>query len=172
MKKILIFLAIFYVAFVIFMPKENLYFTLKNTLKNERIGLSEESLNNNIASLEALGVVASYDGIPSIQAKELVVTPFLFYNKVKAYEVSAAASLKKMFSFSADVVEITYAIWNYNEAKIYATGDFGELNGVLDLEKKSVKIVLEPSMEFENTPVLKQYFKKSEEGYIYETKIK
>ncbi len=172
MKKVLIFLVVFYLAFVVFMPKENLYFTLKNTLASERIGLSEESLSSNLASLEALGLVVSYDGIESVQVKELLITPFLFYNKIEAYEVSSSSSFKKMFSFSADELLITYAIWNYNEAKIYAVGNFGELNGVFDLQKKSVRIVLEPSMEFENSPMLKQYFKKSEEGYIYETKIK
>ncbi len=172
MKKILIFLAVFYIASIVFMPKENFYFTLKNSLKSERIGVSEETLSDNFASLKALGLVVSYDGIKSIQAKELTVTPFLFYNKIKAYEVSAASSLKEMFSFSADEVEITYAIWNYKEAKIYAVGDFGELDGVFDLEKKSIKVVLEPSEEFKNTPIMRQYFKKSEEGYIYEAKIK
>lgn len=172
MKKILIFLAIFYVAFIVFMPKENIYFTLKNSLKSERIGLSEESLSDNFVSLKALNLIVSYDGIKSVKAKEFTVTPFLFYNKVKAYEVSAASSFKEMFSFSADKVEITYAIWNYKEAKIYAVGDFGELDGVFDLEKKSIRVVLEPSMEFENTPIIRQYFKKSEEGYIYEAKIK
>ena len=172
MKKILIFLAIFYIAFIVFMPKENIYFTLKNSLESERIGLSEESLSDNFVSLKALNLIVSYDGIKSVRAKELTVTPFLFYNKVKAYEVSAASSFKEMFSFSADEVEITYAIWNYKEAKIYAVGDFGELDGIFDLEKKSIKVVLEPSMEFENTPIIRQYFKKSEEGYIYEAKIK
>ncbi len=172
MKKILIFLILFYVASIVFMPKENLYFTLKNTLKSEQIGLSEDSLSDNFVSLKALGLVVSYDGIKSLQAKQVIVTPFLFYNKIKAYEVSAASSFKDMFSFSADKLEITYAIWNYKEAKIYAVGDFGELDGVFDLQKKSVRVVLEPSMEFENSPMLRQYFKKSEEGYIYETKIK
>ena len=172
MKKILIFLIVFYIVAIVFMPKENLYFTLKNTLKSEQIGLNEESLSDNFVSLKALGLVVSYDGIKSLQAKELVVTPFLFYNKIKAYEVSAASSFKEMFRFSADEVEITYAIWNYNEAKIYATGDFGELNGVFDLQKKSLQVVLKPSMEFENSSMLRQHFKKSEEGYIYETKIK
>lgn len=172
MKKILIFLTLFYLALVIFMPKENLYFTLKNTLKQERIEVSEASLSDNLISLKGERLVVSYDGIESVLVKEFSVTPFLFYNKVKAFEVSASASLKEMFSFSADVFELTYVIWNFNEAKIYAKGDFGELNGVLDLSAQSIKVVLEPSMEFENSPLIRQYFKKSEEGYIYESKIK
>ena len=172
MKKFIIFLFIFYVAFVALMPKENLYYTLKNILKQERVTISEESLSDNLVSLKSKGVSIFYDGIESVNADEFSVLPLVIYNKIEASNVRASKDLKNMFKFSADLVEVTYALWNYKKAKISASGDFGELYGTFDVTSGELKLNLEPSLEFEKSPMIRQYFKKSEEGLVYEQIIK
>jgi hypothetical protein len=171
MKKIIIFFLIFYVAFVALMPKENLYYTLKNKLKQERVTIAEESLSDNLISLKAKDVSIFYDGIESVNADEFSVLPLIIYNKIEASNVGASQDLKSMFGFSAEFVEITYALWDYKNANILASGDFGDIEGTFDVTSGELRLVLEPSLEFEKSPMISQYFKKSEEGYIYESKI-
>lgn len=172
MKKILIILIVFYLAFIALMPKVNLYYTLKNRLEQQRIVLTETTLSDHLYALKADELALFYDGIESIVATNVDIIPLGFYNRVKATEVKAAKSLEKMFGFSADVVEIKYMLWHYKSADIYAEGDFGVLEGGFDLAEQKVKVVLEPSASFLKSPLLRQYFKKSDEGYVYESKIK
>ncbi len=172
MKKFIIFLLIFFIAVITLMPKENLYYTLKNGLKAERIVMTEESLNDNFIALNGKGISIFYDGIESIQAEDFSVMAWGIYNKIDATGVGASKDLKNMFGFSADEVEVTYALWDYNEAKIFASGDFGTIDGVFELSSQTLKLLLEPSSAFEKSPLIRQYFKKSEEGYTYESKIK
>jgi hypothetical protein len=94
------------------------------------------------------------------------------YNKIDAFNVRASQDLKNMFGFSADEVDITYAVWNYGEVEIFAVGDFGTIDGTFELSSQTLRLLLEPSAAFEKSPLIRQYFKKSEEGYIYESKIK
>ncbi len=171
MKKGLMFLALFYLALIIFMPRVNFYYTVVNALKSNQISVTQESLNDGLFSLKSDSVVISYDGIESVTLEELSLSAFIFYNKITASNVKASKSLQNMFKYSADLVEVTYVIWDFKRAKIFAKGDFGVLNGVVDLSLKTIKVVLEPSDEFKSSPLLRQYFKNSDEGYIYESKI-
>jgi hypothetical protein len=153
------------------MPKENLYYTLLNILKKERVAITQESLSDNLISLKGENISIFYDGIESVKADSFSFLPLMIYNRFDAAGVRASKELKKMFKFSADKVEITYAVWDYKSAKIYAEGDFGTVEGTLDLLGQRIKLLLDPSPEFERSPMIRQYFKKSEEGYIYESKI-
>ncbi len=172
MKKFLIFTLVGYLAFIALMPKENLYYTLINKLKQERVVIAQESLSDNLISLKGENILVFYDGIESVQAEKFTIFPYLLFNSIKISNVSAAEDLKRMFGFSADFVKISYVVWNYKSVDISAIGDFGELSGDVNLESMKVKLILEPSEKFQKSPLLNQYFKKSEEGYIYESKIK
>ncbi|MCH9812318.1 MAG: hypothetical protein K0U47_00035 [Epsilonproteobacteria bacterium] len=172
MKKFLGIFIIFYIALVALMPKENLYYTLKNRLAQERIMMSEEGIKDQFYALKLDDVALFYDGIESVLVDQADIMVLGVYNTIHLTEVKAAKSLQKMFGFSADSVEIKYVVWNYKEASIYAEGDFGVLRGGLDLMEQKVKLLLEPSAAFLKSPLLRQYFKKSDEGYLYESKIK
>jgi hypothetical protein len=171
MKKFLIVLVVFYLAFIAFMPKENIYYTLLNQLKSERILITQESLSDDLFSLKGEEISIFYDGIESVNADSFSLLPFGIYNKFEAINVRASKELKKMFKYSADKVEIVYAVWDYKRAKIYAEGDFGTIEGELDILGQRVKLLLDPSPSFEKSPIIREYFKKSEEGYSYESKI-
>lgn len=171
MKKFIILFIIFYLALIAFMPKENLYYTLKNRLKSERITLSEENLSDNFILLKGDELLIYYDGIASVAVDKFSVMALGLYNKIEAYNVAPAKDLKSMFNFSADSVKITYAVWDYKSVNIYAEGDFGVINGVFNPLTQMLKVELEPSAAFEKSSVIRQYFKKSDEGYSYESKI-
>ncbi len=171
MKKFLTILIVFYFSIIIFMPKESLYFTLKNRLKNEQIVIVEDSLNDNFLSLNSEGVSIFYDGIDSVKIENFSIKPYLLYNSMHAQNISPSNDLKKMFKFSASSLDISYAIWDYQNINIKAEGNFGEVVGTIDVLTRTLKLILEPTLRFEKSPLIKQYFKKSEEGYIYESKI-
>ncbi len=171
MKKFLLLLAVLYIAIVTLMPKENLYYTLKNRLKDQQITISESNLKDNLISLKADNVIISYDGIESVDVESFSILPLILYNKLTATNVSATDALKSMFKYSADEVVLTYKVWDYRSVDIVANGDFGEIHGSLDIFSGELKLNIEPSLEFEKNSLLRQYFKESDEGYIHESKI-
>jgi hypothetical protein len=171
MKKFLIVIIVFILGLIAFMPKDNLYFTLKNILKDERVEIVEDSLQNNILALDAQGISLFYDGIDSAKIDGFSLKPYLFYNSLNLENVSPSKDLKKMFNFSASTVDITYAIWDFSHVNIEAEGDFGALTGVIDITTQTIKLLLEPTLRFEKSQFVGEYFKKSDEGYVYESKI-
>lgn len=171
MKKTLLFILLLLMALIALMPKENLYFTLVNMLSKERIGLNQAAISDQWYRLKLQDLKLSYDGIESAQAEVVSIMPLLVFNTIHATNVEASESFKKMFPFVAENVDIHYALWNYKEASISAQGDFGVLRGAANLLDRNIKLVLEPSQTFSKNPMLRQYFKKTEEGYVYESKF-
>ena len=171
MKKILLFIAIFYLGFVLFMPKINLYYTLENFAKKEHVVIKEGAIKDRWIDLEIKDATVFYDGIASLEAKEIDMLPWIFYNKITLTDVSPSKTLKSMFDAKADEVTLTYSVLSYKTIMIAAHGDFGELVGTLDVMAQKIHLVLSPSEKFKNHQIVRQYFKKQEEGLVYESKL-
>jgi len=171
MKKILIAILFFILGVVLFMPKINLLYTLEGLLKKEHIEIREDTLKDRWIDLKLENALVLYDGVESLVAKELTISPWLFYNSIKAYEVEPSSTLKGMLNIKADSVSITHSLLSYKKASIEAIGDFGRIFGDVDLLDRKVHLVLEPSDSFKNNKIVKDFFKKSEEGLVYESKF-
>ena len=72
----------------------------------------------------------------------------------------------------ADNIKISYSLWDYENVKIFAKGDFGEINGNFEVLNGKLHLVLDASKKFVNNSFVRQNFKKSEEGLVYEQIIK
>ena len=171
MKKILLFIAILYLGFVLFMPKINLYYTLENFAKKELIEIKEGTLKDRWIDLDIKEAVVSYDGIASIEVDEVKISPWIFYNKITALGLTPTNEIQKMFNARADEVVLTYSVLDYKHIMISAWGDFGKIEGTLDVFAQKVRLVLDPSEKFKHHMLVKQYFKKEEEGLVYESKL-
>ncbi len=175
MKKILIFILVFFGSVIVFMPKINLYNTLEKFLKDERILIKEKKISDNLISLDIEGATLFYDGIKSLEIGSLKVKPWLITNEIILTDIKPSAVIKKQLDVQADNIEITYSLWDYKNINIFAEGDFGEVSGVFEiLDEKSGKLhlVLDASKKFVNNSFVRQNFKKSEEGLVYEQIIK
>jgi len=171
MKKILLFIALFLLGLVLFMPKVNLFYTLEGVLKKEHIVIKEQSLKDRWVDLSFKKARVLYDGIESLQAERVSLSPWLFYNKVSAYDVEPSAALKSMLNVHADSVVLTYSVLDYKHVAINAKGDFGEIKGSANIFSRELRVVLTPSEKFKNSPLVKNYFKKEKEGLVYASKF-
>jgi hypothetical protein len=171
MKKIFLALLFFVIGLVLFMPKINLYYTMNDYLKKELITIKQKSIQDRWYKLELKDATAYYDGIKSLLAKEVDIKPWIIYNKIELKEIKPADSLKRFFNFKANKAVITHSLLSYKKAYIEAEGDFGALDGEIDLIGRKIHIHLSPTKRFEKEQVVREYFKKSKEGYIYESKF-
>ena len=116
MKKILIFILVFFVSIILFMPKISLYNTLEKFLKNERIIIKEKKISDNFIFLNIEGATIFYDGVKSLEIGSLNVKPWLITNEIILTDIKPAAVIKKQLDIQADSVEITYSVWDYKNA--------------------------------------------------------
>ncbi len=172
MKKILIFILVFFSSIILFMPKINLYNTLEKFLKDERIIIKEEKISDNFISLNIEGATIFYDGIKSLEIGSLNVKPWLITNEIILTDIKPSAVIKKQLDVKADNVKINYSLWDYENVNIFAEGDFGELIGSFKVLTGKLHLVLNVSKKFSNNALVRQNFKKSEEGLVYEQIIK
>ena len=171
MRKIILFITMFLFGIVLFMPKVNLYFTLENFAKKEHVEVKEGTLKDRWIDLNIKDATIFYDGIASLNANELTIAPWLFYNKVTALGISPTKEIKSMFDVNADKVSLIYSVLDHKYIMIEAEGDFGQIEGTLDVIEQKVRLILTPSQKFKNNTLVRQYFKKEEEGLVYESKL-
>jgi hypothetical protein len=111
------------------MPKINLYNTLEKFLKDERILIKEQKISDNFISLDIEGATLFYDGIKSLEIGSLNVKPWLITNEIILTDIKPSAVIKKQLDVKADNIKISYSLWDHENVKIFAEGDFGEING-------------------------------------------
>jgi len=169
MKKLLIALMIFLIGIVLFMPKEHLFFTLRKYLKKEHIEILSSSLSDRWLYLNMDDALLIYDGIESLEAKRVIIKPWIFYNQIEAKDLLPVKSLRNILNIKADDLKITQNIFKPMIANLVADGKFGEISGYIDLKKRTIHLLLRANKGFENSKVVRDYFRKSKEGLVYES---
>lgn len=171
MKKFLTLFLVIYLSIVFFMPKEELLYTVLNIAQKQKVQVSikEQHDRGFYQSLEDLTI--SYDSSKYAVVDSANIMPLLFLNKISLSTVRASSSFKTILPFVADSISLTYHIFNPLAISISGDGDFGSLDGEINLDTKKLKILVTPSKDFEESTLIKQ-FKKTKEGYIYESTLR
>jgi len=156
MKKILIFLVGFFLGLIVFMPKDNLYFTLQKYLSKENI-----YINSDIYSFVNLNLKKGtiyYNGMDLVAFDKVIISPFIFFNKIEADNIKI-----KFQNLKIKKIDVVYSIINPLKVYIKGSSNFGEIDGYIDLIKRQVKIYILNL----NSNFLKSLLKKDKKGYFY-----
>jgi len=156
MKKFIVFIIGLFLGLIIFMPKENIYFTLQKYLSKKNI-----YINSNINSFFDLSLkdgIVYYNRMDIMTFKKIDVLSFIIFNKIDVN------NLKINFgNLEIKKANIYYSI--ITPFKIYIKGisNFGHIDGNIDLIKRKMKIyILNLNNQF-----LKNILQKDKKGYFY-----
>jgi len=160
-----------YFSIIIFMPKDELLFTTLNALKKENIEISFQKTSDmglwqNIDDIEF-----SYNQSKYAKATTAKITSLLFYNMININTVTVNESFQTIFPYRANSIALRQNIFTPTLVNISADGSFGSIDGNFDLKSSKIKLLLSPSKEFESSQFIQQ-FKKTKEGYVYESTIR
>ena len=160
MKKTLIFLVGLFIGLIIFMPKENLYFTLQKYLAKEKIYINSKIKSNLTLTLSHGKIYQNGMNLASFEKTEII--PFIFYNKIISKNIKINFQNYKIKNLS-----ITYSI--LNPVKIYISGksSFGIISGEINLLKRFVRIYILNLSDVN----LKTFLRKDDKGYFYYAKF-
>jgi len=155
------------IAFLIFMPKKELYYTLEHQLVKLGVKLNEKDITETVSALKIDGMKVYYEGIRLMDVESSTLTTFVFFNKINLHKIAIASSLKSMLPQNIDDINITYSVLSPMKANISANGDFGELKGYMDFNRTI-------HLDFVKVGDIKKFkreLKKNENGWYYENQF-
>ncbi len=165
-KKVATVLLLIWFVLILFMPKEEIYFSLEKELAKNDIELNEENRSEGIFSLSLQNVTVYVKGIPLVTVEEIDFFTLLFYTSIHFETLMIDESLKTMTPTEIEDLLISQSILAPLNLSVKAEGLFGEARGNIDLDMRMLR------MDFNDTKalgMLKSQLKQGEKGWYYET---
>jgi len=166
-KNIFLSFLVIWFAILLFMPKEKLYFALEKNLEKQGIKINEKAIETGIFSLNLIDADIYVKGINVAHVEKVNIFTLLFTTNVNIKALTVDASLKAFVPEKIEQANITHTLFSPMNAKIIASGSFGDIDGVVDLKKKKLRL------DFSNTTkeidLIKANLQKDEKGFYYET---
>lgn len=169
MKQTLQFLVFLLVGFVLFLPKENIYYSVEKALSQAHLYLGNEKIHNRLFYLDIQDASLLLDSMPIGTIEHITIAPVLFYNRVSMSALNFNKEFASLFPKGIESLSFTYTLFSPLKIIIEGNADFGPLHGAIDLEKKQVEITIEASQKMRDYPLLLAKLHKSEKGLVYET---
>ncbi len=168
--KILIGLLIFYLSVMFFLPKKELYFLAEKQLEEQKLIISDEKIDEGIFDIKLSEGKLFFEDMDVATFENINIATTLFTNSAEITNFIPAQSLQDIIPVGIKTLLLTQSIINFDMVDIELSGNFGEAEGVVDLEKREIKLFFKTDKSKSFTK-LKKYLKKTKEGWIYEKKF-
>ena len=165
-KKTITLLAVIWLALLVLMPKEELYFKLEQALAEKGIKINEKSIDEGLFTLTLNEADVYAKGIKIASIEKTSFFTLLFYTKVALGKVQIDESFKNMLPTQIEEATATHGIWNPMHVEIHAQGGFGAADGMVAFSKRTVRLDFNQTLGIE---MLKSQLKQDEKGWYYET---
>jgi len=165
-KNIFITFIVFCFAFLVFMPKQELYFTLEKELAKQDIEINEESLKETVFGLTAKNVTFYFKGIKVATAQEIDIYTLFFYSRAKVITLKVDESLRALVPQEIENTRFVHSMLSPFIVRIKIRGTFGLAEGTMNLKTRKVHIDF---TDPKNIVSIRSQLKKDEQGLYYET---
>ena len=166
-KNIFITLTVFWFALLVFMPKQELYFTLEKELLKQDIEINEQSIEEGVFSLNLIKPVLYVKGIKVATLEKINIFTLLFYTNINVKSLLLDESLKSYAPGKIDVANISHSVFTPFHVNIDAEGSFGILDGDADLNERKLRLDFKETTK--DIDSIRSNLKKDEKGLYYET---
>ena len=172
-KKFLKFLAytiFFLFALVVFVPKSSLYFLMEHNIKPLGVVVSNETLHENLFSLDVQHAEVSVKGVDAAEIKNIHIILLGLYNQVIFQDIKLSSMAASFVPLHIKDAKISYTVIDPLYIKGYAEGDFGKATLMFHLKDFHLKAILHPSkLMLQKYRTSLREFKKAKNGeYRYD----
>ena len=164
-KKILLGIFVLWFAFLAFMPKTELYYLLEKELVKNDIKLNETTIDEGIFSLKLKGVKLFVKGIHIATIEKIEIMTLLGYSTFKIENMVFDELLSAQAPKEISNMDIVHSLLDVTHININANGSLGEVNGMVALIKRNIRVDFQKSKEIHK---IKNYLKKDTKGWYYE----
>ena len=162
-KTILTLCVVIWLALVILMPKQELYYKLEEALLTQEITLNEAEIEEGFFGLSLKNVSVYVKGIYVASIEEINLFTLLFYSSAEVKMLHIDDSLKTMVPQETQKAVLVHSLTAPFSVSVEA---LGSMNGAIDLNERKVHLDFNES---KNIAMLKPQLKKGEKGWVYET---
>jgi hypothetical protein len=167
-KNIFIGLIALIIAFIAFMPKEQLYYFAERKLSEQNIVISQEEINTKFGALIVKHGVVNFQGIDVAQFNKAKILPLLFVNRATIENIEFLNIAKNFINFDIEALKLNHTILKPFIINLTAFGGFGSAEGFIDLKKRLIRIDI---TEAKNINSIKRFLKKGDKGWYYESRF-
>ena len=150
---------------LLFMPKEEMYYTVEKMLVAQDITLNEKSVDEGFFSLTLKDVTVYVKGVALANIDEIDFFSLFFYNTLSIDNLVVDEVLHSKVPAKTEEAVLTYQIFAPLTVSIDANGSFGYAQGSIDLADKQVHVDFVKPKEID---MIKPFLKKGEKGWFYE----
>lgn len=149
-----------------FMPKKELYYLLEKRLSEQNIVISGETLQEDLFGFTVKHPTLYLGGAPVAAAKEVSLWSLWIYTKVNLFDLQIAKGLPS--ELSAEKVSAVHSIGSPFEVRLVGESSLGALRGKIQLKARMIHLDIAKGGE---NKALARYLKKSEKGWVYESRF-
>ncbi|MEA2050803.1 MAG: hypothetical protein U9O56_08745 [Campylobacterota bacterium] len=138
--KYLLYFIFFIITLFLFLPKENIYYAILETLQKNKIVLSHSTLSDDYFSLDIKNIKTKYDDIEVSNNANFHLDMFLYKTNINIYDINIDQSFSKYIPTKIKNININHTI--IDPLYINIDFDFGKYKaiGQVNLLKRVVKI--------------------------------
>ena len=157
MKKVF-YVVLFFISFIWFFPKDNLFFSVQDILSKNQIYLPSVKVEDKGYKLNIKDVKVYYNKMDIGSIENIDFFSFLVYNKF--YLSNIKLNFQDLF---IKKLNINYFIVSPFKISIVGDANFGKIDGFFDLKDKKGKIYI---LDIKNNDI-KSLLNKDKKGYFY-----
>ncbi|UFH59302.1 hypothetical protein [Sulfurovum mangrovi] len=165
-KKILTLIVVLWLALIVMMPKQEIYYLLEQELAKQDIKISSEKIREGWFTFTLKEPSIYVKGIKVATVEELEVFTLLFYTRGSLKGLLLDRSLERFAPREVDQAVVTHSVVNPLNMMITASGIFGEADGSVNLMERQLRMRFSQSNKL---GMLRSKLKKDGEGWLYET---
>jgi hypothetical protein len=165
-KKTAGFLLVLWMALIVFMPKEELYFSLEKVLAKQGIEINEAQISEGWFTLKLHELTVYAKGIKMANIQDVECFTLLFYTHIMVNGVTVDKALKSMLPTKIETLQLTHSVLSPLQVQIEGKGSFGVATGTIDLTARKIHIEFEKSAKL---GTFRSQLKHGKEGWYYES---
>jgi hypothetical protein len=169
MKQFL-FLFLFIIIGLLFIPKDGLYFTFEEKLESHNLFINHEEVTQSFDTLIINHPSIVYDNTNIGTFETVSVKLNGFYNDLTFDSFHPSDVFFPLFPGSVSTIRVEHSLWHPYLLSFKGDGDIGTFSGVIDCDTKKIHLEILPTIRgawrFRHWLAT---LKKTEKGYFYES---
>ena len=168
LKKFFLLIIIVWLAILFFMPKKEIYYKLEEKLAEKSIKINEASIEEGLFSLNISNAEIYVKGIKMATVENLDFFTLLLYTNIEVENFFIDETLANRLPTKINQVLFSHIGLDPLNIKIVGKGDFGGVDGKIDLNKKVLRV------DFNDSKAIKEFkprLRRDDKGWYYETSL-
>jgi hypothetical protein len=164
-----LFFIFLYISIVLSLPKEGLWFKLEELAQKKSIIISNDEVHDKALFLSVSGGEISFQNLSIGEFTNINIFPLFFFNYIEVSNLRTGKDISQFGDYVFKNIKIRHDISAPKKVVFKGFGNFGEIQGRLNIEKREIDVLLHPNERTKKNRQLMKHFKKdnSTGGYLY-----